>query len=136
MPRKPYGPGRRDNLNSVPKYSIAVASELSGIPQQQLRRMEESGLIAPQRTGGNTRRYSDDDLTRITEVGDLANEGINAAGIRYISKLRDELAALQSENEALRQQLAALQASLQPAQPRPTSRPRPRAADDDTAETG
>lgn len=135
MPRKPYGPTRRDNLNSVPKYSIAVASELSGIPQQQLRRMEESGLIAPQRTGGNTRRYSDDDLTRITEVGDLANEGINAAGIRYISKLRDELAALQSENEALRQQLAALQASLQPAQSGPTSRPRPRAAGADTAET-
>lgn len=108
MARKPYGPRRRDNLNSIPKYSIAVASELSGVPQQQLRRMEESGLIAPQRTGGNTRRYSDDDLTQIAEVGDLANEGINAAGVRYIQQLRMELEALQSENETLRQQLAAL----------------------------
>jgi MerR family transcriptional regulator, heat shock protein HspR len=117
MPRKPYGPRRRDNLNSVPKYSIAVASDLSGVPQQQLRRMEESGLITPQRTDGKTRRYSDDDMTRIAEVGDLANEGINAAGILYIRKLREQMDALRAENEALRQQLAAMQDAVQTAQP-------------------
>jgi MerR family transcriptional regulator, heat shock protein HspR len=117
MPRKPYGPRRRDNLNSVPKYSIAVASDLSGVPQQQLRRMEESGLITPQRTDGKTRRYSDDDMTQIAEVGDLANEGINAAGILYIRKLREQMEALRAENEALRQQLAAMQDALQTAQP-------------------
>ncbi len=115
MPRKPYRPRRRDNLNSVPKYSIAVASDLSGVPQQQLRRMEESGLITPQRTDGRTRRYSDDDMTRIAEVGDLANDGINAAGILYIRNLREEMEALRAENEALRQQLAALQDAVQTA---------------------
>src|SRR5689334_22101004 len=117
MPRKPYRPRRHDNLNSVPKYSIAVASDLSGVPQQQLRRMEESGLITPQRTDGKTRRYSDDDMTRIAEVGDLANEGINAAGILYIRKLREQMDALRAENEALRQQLAAMQDAVQTAQP-------------------
>src|SRR5690242_8200761 len=127
MPRKPYGPRRRDNLNSVPKYSIAVASDLSGVPQQQLRRMEESGLITPQRTDGKTRRYSDDDMTRIAEVGDLANEGINVAGILYIRKLRAEMEVLRAENEALRQQLDALQNALQVARnqardPAPTAR--------------
>ncbi|HEX5439778.1 MAG TPA: MerR family transcriptional regulator [Ktedonobacterales bacterium] len=116
MPRKPYGPRRRDNLNSVPKYSIAVASDLSGVPQQQLRRLEESGLITPQRTDGKTRRYSDDDMTQIAEVGDLANEGINAAGILYIRRLRVEMEALRAENEALRQQLAALRDALQATQ--------------------
>ncbi len=110
MPRKPYGPRQRNNLNTIPKYSIAVASDLSGVPQQQLRRMEESGLITPQRTGGKTRRYSDDDLEEIAEIGDLANEGINAAGIRYIRQLHAQLEALRSENKVLRQQLAALQA--------------------------
>src|SRR5690242_294879 len=116
MPRKPYGPRRRDNLNSVPKYSIAVASDLSGVPQQQLRRMEESGLITPQRTDGKTRRYSDDDMTRIAEVGDLANEGINAAGILYIRRLREEMEALRAENEALRERLAALRDASQATQ--------------------
>jgi MerR family transcriptional regulator, heat shock protein HspR len=116
MPRRPYGPRRRDNLNSVPKYSIAVASDLSGVPQQQLRRMEESGLITPQRTDGKTRRYSDDDMTQIAEVGDLANEGINAAGILYIRRLREEMEALRAENEALRQQLDALRDASQATQ--------------------
>jgi DNA-binding transcriptional MerR regulator len=111
MPRKRYGPGRQNELSSLPKYSIAVASDISGVPQQQLRRMEESGLITPQRTEGNTRRYSDDDLTQIAEIGDLANEGINVAGIRYIHALRLELERLKRENELLRQQFAAQQSS-------------------------
>lgn len=109
MPRKRYGPRRQNNLSNLPKYSIAVASDISGVPQQQLRRMEESGLISPQRTDGNTRRYSDDDLTQIAEIGDLANEGINAAGIHYIRALRQELERLKREVEMLRQQLAAQQ---------------------------
>jgi MerR family transcriptional regulator, heat shock protein HspR len=108
MSRKPRNPQRQRNTAATPKYSIAVASELSGVPQQQLRRMEESGLIAPRRTEGNTRRYSDDDLVQIAQVGDLVDEGINAAGIRYIRTLRRELIRVQDENMALRQQLADL----------------------------
>ena len=73
--------------------------------------MEESGLIVPQRTEGNTRRYSDDDLTQIAEIDDLANEGVNAAGIRHIRALRQELERLQRENDLLRQQLAMRQPS-------------------------
>lgn len=114
MPRKRASrnsPRRQNDLSRLPKYSIAVASDISGVPQQQLRRMEESGLIAPQRTEGNTRRYSDDDLTQIAEIDDLANEGVNAAGIRFIRALRLELERLKRENDLLRQQLAAYQPS-------------------------
>ena len=114
MPRKRTSrnsPRRKNDLSSLPKYSIAVASDISGVPQQQLRRMEESGLIVPQRTEGNTRRYSDDDLTQIAEIDDLANEGVNAAGIRHIRALRQELERLQRENDLLRQQLAMRQPS-------------------------
>lgn len=68
--------------------------------------MEESGLLTPNRTEGNTRRYSDDDLTHIAEVADLAEAGVNAAGIRYILALHAELAALRAENNDLRRRLA------------------------------
>lgn len=93
---------------NLPKYTIAVASDLSGVPQQQLRRMEEGGLVAPTRTEGNTRRYSDADLTRIAEVSQLAEEGINSAGIRYILLLRRELDAVRADVAGLRRELDAL----------------------------
>lgn len=83
-----------------------MAADLSGIPQQQLRRMEESGLLTPNRTEGNTRRYSDDDLAQIGEVADLAEAGVNAAGIRLVLALRSELAAIRAENDELRSLLA------------------------------
>lgn len=106
MPRRRVGPAKSTQDSSLPKYSIAVAADISGVPQQQLRRMEESGLLAPNRTEGNTRRYSDDDLTQIGEVADLAEAGVNTAGIRLILALRSELATLHAENESLRRRLA------------------------------
>lgn len=106
MPRRRTGPAKSTQDRSLPKYSIAVAADLSGVAQQQLRRMEESGLLTPNRTEGNTRRYSDDDLSQITEVADLAEAGINAAGIRHILALRAELTTLRAENDNLRRRLA------------------------------
>ncbi len=88
-----------------PKYSIAVASDLSGVPQQQLRRMEESGLVSPARTEGKTRRYSDNDLVSIAAVSDLSDEGVNKQGISVILQLRAELAALRVEVADLRARL-------------------------------
>ena len=91
---------------ALPKYSIAVASDLSGVPQQQLRRMEEGGLLSPLRTRGNTRRYSDDDLSQIEEVAEWVEAGVNLEGIRQILALQLEIAALRAENAALQQRLA------------------------------
>jgi MerR family transcriptional regulator/heat shock protein HspR len=107
MRRKARGPKRSVTDTTVPKYSIAVASDLSGIPQQQLRRMEETGLLTPMRTDGNTRRYSDDDVAQMGEIATLADEGINAAGIRHIQRLQLELLAAHAEIARLRELLAA-----------------------------
>lgn len=91
---------------SLPKYSIAVASDLAGISQQQLRRMEDGGLVLPGRTEGNTRRYSDDDLSQIADVAELTDEGVNMEGVRRILQMRAELAALRQELASLREQIA------------------------------
>jgi MerR family transcriptional regulator, heat shock protein HspR len=107
MRRKARGPSRSTSDAAMPKYSISVASDLSGISQQQLRRMEESGLLTPIRTDGNTRRYSDDDVAQMGEIAALAEEGINAAGIRQILRLQTELHTAQAEITRLRAQLDA-----------------------------
>ena len=40
-------------------YVISVAADLAGVHPQTLRIYERKGLLSPQRTAGNTRRYSE-----------------------------------------------------------------------------
>ncbi len=84
--------------SQTPLYSIAVASELAGLTPATLRLYEEKGLVAPTRTEGGTRRYSDADIARAREVSKLQAEGVNLGSAGRVL-------ALQQENTALREQL-------------------------------
>jgi MerR family transcriptional regulator/heat shock protein HspR len=79
-------------------YGISVAAELVGSAPQNLRLYETRGLINPARSQGGTRRYSDDDLVRLREIGRLLDDGLNLAGIAAVL-------ALQAVNQELRTQL-------------------------------
>jgi DNA-binding transcriptional MerR regulator len=80
-------------------YGIAVTSELTGIGPQTLRLYERRGLLTPARTSGGTRRYSDDNLTRLARIAQLMEEGVNVAGIQRILALESENAELASRLE-------------------------------------
>ncbi|MFF9739052.1 MerR family transcriptional regulator, partial [Methylobacterium sp. NPDC014615] len=49
-------------------YGISGMSELSGVGPQTLRLYERRGLLAPTRTAGGTRRYSDVDLNTLDRI--------------------------------------------------------------------
>ncbi len=69
---------------AIGKYPISVASSLTGVPEHKLRAFEGAELIGPSRTEGGTRLYSDEELERIRRIAELADKGINYAGIREI----------------------------------------------------
>src|ERR671916_22254 len=71
-------------------YVISVAAELAGVHPQTLRVYERKGLLTPQRTAGNTRRYSERDIDRLRRIQELTNEGINLAGVMRIMELEIE----------------------------------------------
>jgi hypothetical protein len=48
-------------------YGISVAAELAGSAPQNLRLYEARGLLSPARSGGGTRRYSDEDIVRLRD---------------------------------------------------------------------
>jgi len=75
-----------------------VAAELVGSAPQNLRLYESRGLINPARSQGGTRRYSDDDLIRLRQIGRLLDDGLNLAGIAAVL-------SLQAANQALRIEL-------------------------------
>ena len=89
-------------------YGISVASELTGIDPQTLRLYERRGLLAPARSDGGTRRYSDDDLDRLQRIGELVGEGINIAGIAQILHLEHRNTELESDNSHLKSENARL----------------------------
>jgi MerR family transcriptional regulator/heat shock protein HspR len=75
-------------------YAISVAAELTGAGVQNLRVYERRGLVEPTRTEGGTRRYSEDDLTRVRRVLVLLDAGLNLAGIALVLALEDDNARL------------------------------------------
>ncbi len=78
-------------------YAISVAAELLGVGVQTLRLYEARGLVTPSRTEGGTRRYSEDDLTRMRRVAALLDEGVNLTGAGRVMDLEDENDRLRSE---------------------------------------
>jgi MerR family transcriptional regulator/heat shock protein HspR len=87
-------------------YIISVAAELAGVHPQTLRIYERKGLVAPQRTSGNTRRYSDRDIALLRQIQDLTQEGgINLAGVKMIIELQAQLDALRAETDELQERL-------------------------------
>lgn len=81
-------------------YAISVAAELTGAPIQSIRLWERHGLLTPHRTPGGTRRYSTNDLARITRITALAGAGVNIAGIGRILDLEDTNAALRAHHDS------------------------------------
>jgi MerR family transcriptional regulator/heat shock protein HspR len=86
-------------------YIISVAAELAGVHAQTLRIYERKGLIAPARTQGGSRRYSDLDIALLRRIQELTNEGVSLVGVSKILDLEDELHRAQA---AIRQLEAAL----------------------------
>lgn len=78
-------------------YGIAVAAELAGVGEQTLRLYERKGLLAPHRTAGGTRRYSEDDVTVLRRVVELVAEGLNLAGVHRVLALETTIAALRAD---------------------------------------
>ena len=85
-------------------YVISVAAELGGVHPQTLRIYERKGLLDPARTGGGSRRYSDDDIAQLQRIQDLTAEGHNLEGVRRILELENEIEELQGQIDLLREQ--------------------------------
>ncbi len=86
-------------------YSISVAAELADMAPQNLRVYEARGLLAPRRTAGGTRRYSDADVARLRHIGELLDSGLNLVGVKRVLEMELELERLRAELDEARVRL-------------------------------
>lgn len=87
-------------------FVISVAAQLSGMHPQTLRIYERKGLIDPYRTPGGTRRYSQEDIDRLTLIQELTSKGLNLEGVKQVIELQNEVHNLRNEVAGLRHDIA------------------------------
>jgi MerR family transcriptional regulator, heat shock protein HspR len=81
-------------------YMISAVAEQYQIHPQTLRLYEREGLLAPSRSEGNTRLYTDGDLERLEVILKLTRElGVNLAGVEIILNMREKMAGMQQQIE-------------------------------------
>jgi len=106
-----------DQTNGV--YVMRVASMLTGMHPQTLRKYERAGLLEPLRCR-RLRMYSDADIARLRTIKHLVEEiGLNLAGVKValkvqdtVSKIRQQLASSDLSANRRKQLLKSLDESL------------------------
>jgi MerR family transcriptional regulator/heat shock protein HspR len=82
-PRRPLDVGL-----DKPIYTISVASEILETHPRTLMMYENMGLVIPQRTATNRRRFSQRDVQKLQTIQNLTrNHGVNIKGVRYVLQL-------------------------------------------------
>ncbi len=95
-------------------FTISAVARQFDVHPQTLRVYEREGLIHPQRSPGNTRRYTRRDLQRLQTILNLTRElGVNLAGVEVILRLKEQVDALEKTQEEM---LRFVREELQPVQ--------------------
>ncbi len=79
-------------------YMISYVSSKYNIHPQTLRLYEREGLLVPNRSKGNTRQYTEDDLRKLEFILNLSREmGVNLAGIDIIYNMKTKMEKMEEE---------------------------------------
>jgi len=88
---------RTDMSDRAGVYVMQVASMLTGLHPQTLRKYERAGLLTPSRRK-TLRMYSNEDIARLMMIKHLvSNEGLNLAGVEMALRLRAKLMTIRKE---------------------------------------
>lgn len=95
-----------DINDTQPRYVISVAATMLGVRSYTLRYYEKIGIIEPSRSQGNTRLYSERDITLLRRAKTLMDDlGVNLAGVEVILRLTQRVVELQHQKEELEKEL-------------------------------
>ena len=95
-----------------PLFTIRIAAQQTGLHSQTIRKYEARGLLEPFRSDGGTRFYSEKDIERLLEIGELSGLGVNLEGVERILDLEAEVERLESVIDSLLSERAWLKGEL------------------------
>ncbi|SQF41081.1 transcriptional regulator [Streptococcus ferus] len=74
--------GEKELRRSMSVFPIGTVMKLTDLSARQIRYYEEQGLLTPNRSEGNRRLYSLNDMDRLLEIRDFLEEGLNIVAIK------------------------------------------------------
>jgi len=99
----------QERHDTEPRYVISVAARMLDTQTYTLRYYEKVGIIAPGRSRGNVRLYSDRDIALLQRVKALVDDmGINLPGVEVILRMMEHMSEMQQELEQTRQEIQKL----------------------------
>ena len=94
------------NWESKPRYVISIAAGMVGIEAHTLRYYERLGLVQPERSSGNIRLYSEEDIDRLRYIKALMSDcGVNLAGVEVALRLMQRMTEMQQQLEEMERKI-------------------------------
>ena len=92
---------------SKPRYVISIAAKMIGIEAHTLRYYERLGLVQPERSSGNIRLYSEEDVDRLRYIKALMSDcGVNLAGVEVALRLMQRMTEMQQQLEEMERKIS------------------------------
>ena len=73
---------------SMSVFPIGTVMKLTDLTARQIRYYEEQELIHPERSDGNRRMYSLNDIDTLLEIKDYLSDGLNMAGMKRVYEMK------------------------------------------------
>ncbi|MDD3713311.1 MAG: helix-turn-helix transcriptional regulator [Atribacterota bacterium] len=87
-------------------FIISVVAQMTHLHPQTLRYYEKMGILRPNRSQGNIRLYSYQDVERVRQIKALTQDmGVNLAGVEIILRLTEQIEAIQGQWEKEREKM-------------------------------
>ncbi|PSR28211.1 MerR family transcriptional regulator, glutamine synthetase repressor [Sulfobacillus thermosulfidooxidans DSM 9293] len=80
------------NHSDQPSFSIRVVKEATGLTERRIRYYETLHLLAPRRTQGNQRLYTQADIDRLKYIKSLLDHGVSLKEVRAQLQQEDLIA--------------------------------------------
>ncbi|MFC1969920.1 MerR family transcriptional regulator [Chloroflexota bacterium] len=91
---------------SKPRYVISIAARMVGIEAHTLRYYERLGLVQPERSSGNIRLYSEQDIYHLRYIKTLMSDcGVNLAGVEVALRLMQSMQEMQHQLEEMERKI-------------------------------
>ncbi|SJZ75682.1 MerR family transcriptional regulator, glutamine synthetase repressor [Pilibacter termitis] len=75
---------------SMAVFPMGAVMKLTELSARQIRYYEEQSLIFPERSDGNRRLFSLNDIDVLLEIKDYLSEGLNMAGVKRMIEMKRE----------------------------------------------